>query len=306
MNTYSIKDLEHMTGIKAHTIRVWEQRYQIITPKRTNTNIRYYDSEDLKYMLNVALLNNNGFKISKIATMSKDEIHEAVLKVLGKRENYQDQINGLAMAMIDLDEERFEKIISTNVLQIGFEETMFKVVFPFLARVGFLWQTDAINPCQEHFISNLIRQKIIVAIDGQVATVNPNYNKYLLFLPEGEWHEIGIMFAVYLIKKRGNKVIYLGQNLPLEDIKKAYEIYKTDYLCTALTASPDIDCAQNYINELSQEFPDAGMIISGYQVVGQELEGNNNVFLVPNFFSLIDFVEEDNAYKEKAVENQTF
>jgi len=166
VSTYSIKDLEHLTGIKAHTIRIWEQRYDILSPKRTDTNIRYYDSTDLKHMLNIALLNNNGYKISKIAKMSQEEVFEAVLQTIDKNNNYSDQINALTVAMIDLNEAQFEKIMSTNILQIGFEDTMLNIIYPFLTKIGFLWQIDSINPAQEHFMTNLIRQKLIVAIDG--------------------------------------------------------------------------------------------------------------------------------------------
>ncbi|MFO7826254.1 MAG: MerR family transcriptional regulator, partial [Cyclobacterium sp.] len=184
MSSYSIKDLEQLSGIKAHTLRVWEQRYNLLKPKRTETNIRFYDDEDLKLILNVALLNDNGFKISKIAKMSLADMKSEVLKLTERSFAYDDQIHSLIITMVELDEERFEKIISTNILKIGFELTMLHIIYPFLSKIGILWQTGSIHPGQEHFISNLVRQKLIVAIDGQMYTGGGK--KFLLFLPEGE------------------------------------------------------------------------------------------------------------------------
>jgi len=292
-NTYSIRDLEHLTGIKAHTIRIWEQRYNIIYPKRTDTNIRYYDSDDLKHMLNITLLNNNGYKISKIAEMSREEVCKEVLKIIEKNNNYSDQISALTVAMIDLNEEQFEKIMSTNIMHLGFEQTMMNIIYPFLARIGFLWQTDSINPAQEHFITNLIRQKLIVAIDGIVSNLTIKVKKkFLLYLPEGELHEISLLFAHYLIKTRGHHVVYLGQSLPLGDMQKAYEIHKPDAIMTVITAHPNIDEVQDYISQLGKLFPDTDILLSGYQVVGQDLELTSNMTVVPQFKYLVQLLDE--------------
>lgn len=207
MSVYSIRDLEQLSGIKAHTLRIWEQRYNIVSPKRTDSNIRYYDDVDLKLILNISLLKDHGFKISHIAEMSEAEMKGEIIKITSKSNSSSEQVQALTLAMIELDEERFDKIISTNVLQLGFERTMMQIIYPFLVRVGVLWQTGAIHPAQEHFISNLIRQKLIVAIDGQVVKHNPNAKKFLLFLPEGELHELSLLFANYLVKSRNHKVI---------------------------------------------------------------------------------------------------
>ncbi len=299
MSNYSIKDLEHLTGVKAHTIRIWEQRYNILKPKRTDTNIRYYDSEDLKQMLNIALLNNNGYKISKIAKMSQEEIFEAVLKTIDKNNNYSDQINALTVSMIDLNEAQFEKIMSTNILQLGFEETMMNIIYPFLTKIGFLWQIDSINPAQEHFMTNLIRQKLIVAIDGQFSYQEQYHKKYMLFLPDGELHEISLLFAAYLIKARGNQATYLGQSLPMKDVYEAYKIHKPDFILTVITSSPDIDHVQDYLYELSATFKDTQLLVSGYQVIGQDLDIPENIFVITHFKYLIEFIEEQKAVAER-------
>ncbi|MGF1534793.1 MAG: MerR family transcriptional regulator [Bernardetiaceae bacterium] len=289
---YSIKDLENLTGIKAHTIRMWEQRYNIVEPKRTETNIRYYDPEDLKRMLNISLLNQNGFKISRIAKMKSAELHHKVRETIAKASgDYQSQIKALTVAMIELDEEQFEKVMSTNILQIGFEKTMIEIVYPFLMRVGTLWTTDAINPSQEHFITNLIRQKIIVAIDGQVTRSDDRMPKYMLYLPSGELHEISLLFSYYLLKSRGNHVVYLGQSLPLDDLEEAYKIHRPDFILTLITSVPGAG-VQSYLDQLSEKFPEATTLVSGYQIVGQYIQPADNIVPLAKVQDLVTFAEE--------------
>ena len=293
MTVYSIKDLEHLSGIKAHTLRIWEQRYKLVTPKRTDTNIRFYDDQDLKLILNVSLLKENGFKISKIAEMSEVDLKEKVIQITEQSSRFPDQIQALTLAMIDLDEDRFEKIISTNTLQIGFESTMINIIYPFLVKIGFLWQTGAINPGQEHFISHLIRQKIIVAIDGQVVKADRSSSKYMLFLPEGELHELSLLFSSYIIKSRNHKVIYLGQSLPLQDLNEAYSMHKPNYIMTVVTSTPGQDLIQDYVDRLASKFPEATLLFSGYQVIGQDIDIPSNGVIFNKIQDLIQFVEEN-------------
>ncbi len=291
MSVYSIRDLEHLSGIKAHTLRVWEQRYNLVQPKRTDTNIRYYDDTDLKLILNVSLLKENGFKISKIAEMSEQDLRERVIEITEQSSKSPEQIQALTLAMIDLDEDRFEKIISTNTLQIGFERTMTQIIYPFLVRIGFLWQTGAINPAQEHFISHLIRQKIIVAIDGQVYSQNPDSQKYLLYLPEGETHELALLFACFIIKSRNNKVVYLGQSLPFQDLIEAHKIHQPEYVLSIITSTPGQDSIQEYVSKLCDKFPDSKILLSGYQVVGQDLKVPSNGMIINKIEDLITFID---------------
>lgn len=298
MANYSIKDLEHLSGIKAHTLRIWEQRYGLINPKRTGTNIRYYDQDDLKLVLNVSLLKDNGYKISKIAELSKTELQAEVLKISDKTTSFVDQIYGLTLAMIDLDEQRFEKIISSNTLKIGFERTMLNIIYPFLSKIGIMWLTDAINPAQEHFISNLIRQKVIVAIDGQYETFDEKARKYMLFLPEGELHELGLLFASYLIKAKGNQVIYLGQNMPLNDLSMVYKTYEPDFLLTILTSSTKGADPRSYLQSLSQKFHQAEILVSGSRIIGEDLKLPDNVTEIANPNLLLEFI---NAHQNQPV-----
>nr|WP_236017515.1 MerR family transcriptional regulator [Roseivirga sp. E12] len=282
-----------MSGIKAHTLRIWEQRYNLINPKRTDTNIRYYDQDDLKLVLNVSLLKDNNYKISKIASMSREEMTEAVLMVTDKTTSHADQIYALTLSMIDLDEQRFEKIISSNTLKHGFERTMLNIVYPFLSKIGIMWMTDSINPAQEHFISHLIRQKLIVAIDGQYPSIDVNAKKYMMFLPENELHELSLLFANFLVRARDSKSIYLGQNMPFHDLNVAYELYKPDYLLTIITSRDSNTSPKDYINNLSEKFPESKILVSGSQIIGQDLELNDNIVQIANPNHLISFIEDN-------------
>ncbi|MFY0599573.1 MAG: MerR family transcriptional regulator [Cyclobacteriaceae bacterium] len=296
MSRFSIKDLEQLSGIKAHTIRIWEQRYQIIKPHRTETNIRFYDDEALKLILNVSLLNAHGFKISKIAKMNDGEMQREVMSITEENSNFDDQIHALTIAMIDLNEVRFEKVLSSNVLKIGFEDTMLKIIYPFLSKIGILWQTGAVNPAQEHFISNLIRQKLIVAIDGQYEPPAASAKKFLLYLPEGELHEISLLFSDLIIRSRKNKSIYLGQSLPVNDVKSVYEYYNPDYVLTVLTSIPGSSEIQNYVDSLSSIFSKSTLLISGMQVMGQDIIPPQKTKILIRPDQLIEIAESEAQY----------
>lgn len=295
MGKYLIRDLERLSNIKAHTLRVWEQRYGIISPKRSATNIRYYDDKDLQLVLNISFLNRNGHKISKISKMAPAEISEKVRKISASNLEFPNQVNALVIAMVNLDEERFEKIISTNTLQFGFENTMMKIVYPFLARIGILWQTGSINPAHEHFITSLIRQKLIVAIDGQISPPNPQAKRYVLFLPEGELHELSLLFAAYLIKSRHNKVIYLGQNLPLKDLELILELYKPNYLVSIITSYPSGDELGGFMQKMKDMCTTEQVILSGYQIINQPDAIPEEFMVFKEIESLIDFVDTNSA-----------
>ena len=235
--TYSIKDLEQLSGIKAHTIRIWEVRYGLLKPSRTDTNIRYYDDEQLKRLLNISFLLKNGLKISKISLMDSNELYDTLVSFYNRQGNDQsteDKINNLVVSMIELNEDLFEKVFSSSVHHLGFENAITKVVYPFLDKVGMLWTMGNIQPSQEHFISNLIRQKIIVGIDKQALPKNKN-SKFLLFLPEGEMHEIGLLLANYMIREKGCQTIYLGQNVPIIDVIQVCDSFEPDYIYTYIT-----------------------------------------------------------------------
>ena len=293
MSKYSIKDLENLSGIKAHTIRIWEQRYNLVKPERTSTNIRYYNSADLKHLLKVAMLNKGGLKISKIASMSEVELNSHIESLAQEEENNVGRIiHLLTDAMLDLNESQFERTLSTCILQMGLEDTMYKVIMPFLTRIGLLWQTDSITPAQEHFISCLLRQKLIVAIDGQGINYSSG-SRFVLFLPEGELHELTLLFSSYILKKEGHQVIYLGQNLPFADVVSVYKVYKPQYLLSIFTAFPRRKRIQQYINDLSDNFKQATILLSGYGVINNDLTFPANVKVLKMLNELKSYLPEN-------------
>jgi DNA-binding transcriptional MerR regulator len=277
MANYSIKDLENFTGIKAHTIRIWEKRYNIVEPKRTCTNIRYYDDEDLKKLLNVSILNRNGLKISNIVNLSEETINEKILNLAQANNDVNSQIESMVLAMIDMDENKFDKVFNNAVINFGFEETMLKLVYPFFEKIGVLWQIGTINPAQEHFISNLIRQKLIVAIDGIIQKVSENTRSFLLFLPEGEYHEIGLIFYHYLIKKHNHKVVYLGETVPFDALLEVAKIKKIDYLLTSIITPMVDDQLKALLENLSENYKDSKLFVAGMQAQNVEFKNNGNV-----------------------------
>ena len=291
---YSIKDLEQISGIKAHTLRIWEQRYNILKPCRSETNIRTYSNNDLRMLLNISLLNNNGVKISKIAEMDSQEIYSAVQELSYKEFESNFQIDNLVIAMVDMDEDRFEKAISNNILKIGFDKTINDVIYPFLKKIAVLWITDSINPAQEHFISNLIRQKLISAIDAQLIRRDAPKAKFMLFLPENELHEISLLYYHYRLRDMNYKSYYLGQSVPFEDLQKVYAVHQPEYLFTIITATLSHQSLQIYLNNLAKSFPFSTIIISGYQFINQKIDypSNVKVFKDPQeFMSLIELME---------------
>ncbi len=253
-----------MSGIKAHTIRIWEQRYQLLAPKRTTTNIRYYDDADLKNLLNVALLYQEGYKISKIARLMPEQVAREVLKLTEADLGKDQFISQLIVAMVEMDEGLFERVLGRAVLQLGFPASVKQIIYPFLNKIGLLWQTGNITPAHEHFISQLIRQKMLVAIDGQVLSRTSDAPKVLLYLPEGELHELSLLYSHYQFRAAGCRTLYLGQHLPLSDLVKAAQQFNPDYICSAFTTTPPRSEVEEYLQQLLKEVPGTELLISGY------------------------------------------
>lgn len=266
MIRYSINDLEKITGIKAHTIRIWEKRYNVVDPERTETNIRYYNDSDLKKLLNISTLNKHGFKISEIVKMGNDRLCEKIVEISNASNDYESYINNLIVSMIELDEDKFQKVLSSSIIKMGFEKTVTHILYHFLEKVGVLWQVGTINPAQEHFITNLIRQKIIIAIDGQDNNLRSDAKTFLLFLPENELHELGLLFYTYVIKKAGHKVIYLGQSVPMKDVLEVIKIRKADYILTYFVAALETKQIPEYLRTISEGFDYRDIFIAGYQI----------------------------------------
>ena len=289
---YFIKDIENITGIKAYTLRIWEQRYGMLVPKRTETNIRYYEEDDLKYMMNIAILNANGIKISRIAQMDRDEVQRKTLSISENNSGQQSQISTLTSAMFDFDEREFNKTLSINILQLGMEQTTTQIIFPFLQHLGVMWLSGTIHIAHEHFITNLIKQRIFVAIDQLNIIPNANAKKFLLFLPNGENHELSLLLASYLLRANGKNVLYLGTSTPLEDLNKIHKLHNPDYVFCALTNPNSSMPVQVYLNTLSRSWPNTQILVTGSQVVKRrDLKIPENCRVIADPTSFLHFLE---------------
>lgn len=289
MGKYSIKEVETLSGLKAHTLRIWEQRYDFIQPLRTDTNIRYYTDEQLKHILNIAFLNHRGYKISKLTSLSISEINQEIEKFYQDNSPYDYFIHGLQEAMIEFDKPKFERILNSCLLKEGIMNTFFNVLIPFLDKIGLLWVTGIINPAQEHFVTNLIRKKIIVAIDGVSSSPKSGSKRFVLFLPEGEMHEIPLLIAQYMIKSQGHDVLYMGSSLPLVDLKSAIEFTKPDYILSVITVPIPEFTVREYFGIISSSFPGLQCIVCGAQTRNMNSVPSERILVMPSFNALQDF-----------------
>ncbi|MFA6149950.1 MAG: MerR family transcriptional regulator [Chitinophagaceae bacterium] len=265
MDFYQINDLERLSGIKAHTIRIWEKRYGIITPYRTETNIRYYDDLQLKKLLNVATLASSGLKISKIAALSSEELKSTIKerKVDGEdAERYDFFINDLISSMLDFNEQAFNLLFADILVQFGVQKAFINIVYPFLSKTGVLWSIDETMPVQEHFATTIIKKKLFSLIE-QLPAAKANKHKFLLFLPSDEWHELGLLFAEYIIRESGNATISLGQNVPFVDIDYVVKKVQPDFLLTFLISDVNKEEIGKIANLLSQKFKKTTFLLCG-------------------------------------------
>ncbi len=277
MGRYSIKDLEKLSGVKAGTLRIWEQRYDLIIPERTQTNIRFYSDDELRKLLNITVLLNGGMKISKVAKLKpgefKDHLFSSYQNELKEHDQQADMfIKSMIVSMIDFDEAAFNAIFSKATGRLGFSRAYLKVIYPFLNKVGLMWNMDEINPAQEHFITHLIRQKVIAEIDRIDAPENPD-KTFLLYLHEEEFHELGLLIAYYLIKSRNHKVYYLGQNVPFQDVITAGKHLKPDFVVTFYSGSKSEDHNKALITQASKCLPDTEHLYTCFMPLVKE-EGN--------------------------------
>ena len=296
MITYSISDLENLTGIKAHTIRIWEKRYNVIEPSRTPTNIRYYSNDDMRKLINIAALMNAGMKISKISKLSPEELNEEINKRLsaGTDEDVvaQSYISQLINAGLGFNETSFDKLFSSSILKYGVKDAYLKVLMLFLARIGLLWTTERLNVAQEHFISNLIKQKLYSAIDALPPPIE-NQPSAVLFLPDFEDHEIGLLMANYLLRQVGRNVIYLGQKVPLINIKDTITECNPSQLLFFLIQTRPAEFLQNYIDLLSSEFESLNIFLTGNKQLIDNLSLPKNVHAISNPERLVEMMKKD-------------
>ena len=269
-NSFSIKNLEHLSGIKAHTIRIWEKRYNLFEPERTDTNIRLYNLENLQKLLNVTLLYNNGYKISKIASFSSQEITENVHK-LTINKNADDWSIGLfKLAMINFDQRLFTKTFNDLLEQFSFSEVFKNVFVPLMNELGVLWQTNSISPSHEHFITSLVKQKIhAMCEDLQQKSTRRTDRRFVLFLPDNEIHELGLLYLQYEVLNNGFQCVFLGQSVQIESLNNLVDIGEPITFITYFTIEPTQDKIKAYLNTFNSEIIeniDSELWILGYQV----------------------------------------
>ena len=288
MSNYSIKDLEQLSGIKAHTIRIWEQRYNLLSPARTDTNIRTYSSEDLKTILNVSLLNKYGYKISHIDKLSSSQIEEKIQALHQLDAQKEKVVNTLIKEMVSLNMYQFEKQLDLYIGQVGVDKTIVEIIFPFLEKVGILWMTNHINPAQEHLATNIIRQKIILGIEKLPHLNNPQNERVVMFMPEGEFHEIGLLYVSYVLKSKGVHVDYLGANVPMIDILYVVKHHQSKLLYSHLTAPTKTFKAPRFFEQLKEIDPSVKVVLSGQFLSALSTKVPSNIVMTNSLQATFD------------------
>ena len=256
-NVFSIKDLENLSGIKAHTIRIWEKRYDILQPMRTDTNIRLYDLASLQKLLNITLLHDYGYKISKIATYPQDKIPSLVREIISNKTAKSHAISELKMAMMNFDQELFFNTYNWLIAEKSFKEIFHQVFIPLMNELGLLWQSDTITPAHEHFISYLIKQKLLVNTEKlQVMKPTKTDKVFVLSLPMNEIHELGLMYLNYEILLEGYRTIFLGESMPIDNLKDLKKNFDSIVYVSYLTVQPERDILDSYVQKMSEELID--------------------------------------------------
>lgn len=280
MNRFTISQLQQFSGIKAHTIRVWEQRYDALKPDRSEGNTRYYDDNQLRRLLNIVSLMNAGHKISELCRMSDQEMFSIVEEQLGN-EKATDEAAGhfvlqLIAAALHYDEHVFEKVFSRMLLLFSLPEAYTRIIYPMLNRIGLMWSGNTLPPSREHFISNMIRQKLFSAIDT-LPMPDRSAPAWLLFLPENEFHEIGLLFSAYVIRQSGHRVIYLGQNVPLSSVHEVASRVNISHALLFLVHQNDAAGTQKYLTQVKKLLPGTHVFVSGNATLLNEIKTPRNL-----------------------------
>jgi len=263
MGRYTLNDLEKLTGIKADTIRIWEQRYRVTTAHRTETNRRWYTDDDLRRLINISILNRSGLRISEIASLPADLLEEKTAEMV-KGGSETDLLTGsLIIAMTRLDEATVNEILLHSVIYRGFEATISTVVFPFLNKVGVMWHTGSVNVGTEHFITNIFRRKLIAGFENLPSPKKPDGKKILMFLPENEFHELGLLYYAYIVRSLGHQVLYLGQSTPLNAVVEAGEEWEPDFLITGALSGISVEDPDDFVLKASSFFSGKKLLLAG-------------------------------------------
>lgn len=288
---FSIKDLENLSGVKAHTIRIWEKRYAILAPMRTDTNIRFYDLGNLQKLLNITLLHKHGYKISKIATYPEEKIPALVKQIISDKSVKHHAVNAFKIAMMNFDQAMFFNTYDRLLAEKSFKDVFYEVFIPLLHEIGILWQTETITPAHEHFISYLIRQKILSNTEKHQVNQPANTDKvFVLFLPVGEIHELGLLYINYEIIFHGYKSIYLGECMPVESLKDLKRHFENIVYISYFTLKPSTSEGANYVTRLVNEVMDdsSALWLLGQTVAKLDIPEHNNIQQFTSIAELVD------------------
>ncbi|MCX6206344.1 MAG: MerR family transcriptional regulator [Bacteroidetes bacterium] len=302
MQYFSIKDIENLTGIKAHTLRIWEKRYNLIISKRKESNHRFFDNEDLKTILRISYLYETEFKISQIAKLSPEAILTYAHIDHSNSKSTEAFILQLINTIIEYDTIEFERVFKSGIKQYGFERAISEIGYGLLRRIGLLWLTDHLIPAQEHFASNLIKKFLINAIEHLPEVKDKSSKEILLFTPIGEFHEIPLLFARWLFKKNNNRVCYLGANMDLEDIAYCTRKRKITHLFCHLITNLTGKSFEAYTLEILKRFPDQKIIISSSQTKNLKIDSPD----LTTFKSLEEMIEYINNFKSQELHNSQY
>jgi len=278
MTLYSIKDLEYLSGIKAHTIRIWEKRYHLLDPNRTDTNIRSYSDDDVRRILNVAMLIKNGYKISNVAAFDEAKLQSEVIRLNRNLSDPEKNIDQLLFHTVNIDTFGFEHLLEKIISELGFSKTILQVIFPFFERIGILWQAGSIFAAHEHFVSNLVRNRLIRET-GKFES-SDNAKSILFFLREDEYHELGLLYSNYLASHAGLRCVYLGQNLPFGDLANLLNNSEFDFVCTSFISAIEKPEIEQYLANLSLVFNKNKILVAGRQLAIHKPKLPSNVVVV--------------------------
>ena len=293
MVIYTIKDMENLSGVKAHTIRIWEKRYNIVEPKRTKTNIRYYTDEDLRHLLNVCFLYRKGYKISKIAVMDENEIKEKISEYSNLDLQFEDELDALLLFILELDSYNFNKVLDKHIHQQGLVHTMETVIYPLLDKLNMAWLTGSFQEVHESFVTQVIKSKIHHSIENLEDRSNFKPT-FIIYLPKGEKQELSLLYLHFLLKRHGCKVINLGLDVNFNDLKLAIESSKPDFIFSIINEQPEMMSFEEYLHDLCENMGEAVFVVTGYQTVAKQVIWPHNSKKLLNLDETIQFIKSLN------------
>ncbi|MGB4849117.1 MAG: MerR family transcriptional regulator [Saprospiraceae bacterium] len=290
--SFSISDLQELSGISVHNIRMWERRYNLLDPSRTHSNIRRYTNEHLKKLLNISFLLKSGYKISELASFTDHQFNIEINSVLALDNDFQLAINDFKMAMLNFDSRLFEDTYHRLRDTMSFYDLFLKVMVPFLEHIGSLWQTNSITVAHEHYVSNILRQKIFYQIEHLPRSGPGQKERYILFLPLNELHELGLLFIHYTLLMMGKDSIYLGPNVDIESLEGLPQSEQHIYVSYMTMGAPDEDLS-GYFREFRKSLmkSEDKFWVTGARV--QKLPkapGSKNISIFKSIYELLSYI----------------